>query len=187
MIAIAVPIPAQPNVAPRREDFERFVIPLLPRLNAFARQLAGNNELARDVAQEAVVKAYQSFMSGKLELGDRTMSWLATVARNEFLMHRRKDRRIVEIDEEDGGVESKLTPHDGEREASNSTVRQIILEALDELPAEQREVVELVDLQQFDYEEAAQILNVPIGTVRSRLSRARLKLAAKLHFLEHTS
>jgi RNA polymerase sigma-70 factor (ECF subfamily) len=169
---------------PRREDFERFLAPLLPRLNAFARQLAGSNsELARDIAQEAIIKGFQSYMAGKLELSNRTISWLATVARNEFLMMKRKDRRIVDFSEEEGGYEAHIPPHDGQRDADNSDTREILNQALAELPEEQREVVELVDMNQFDYEEAADILGIPVGTVRSRLSRARLKLAAKLHFM----
>ena len=170
--------------APRREDFEKFLVPLLPRLNAFTRQLAGsNNELAKDIAQEAVVKGFQSFMAGKLELSDRTMSWLATVARNEFLMMKRKDRRIVEFSDEEGGYEAQLPPHDGKRDTDDSDTREVLNQALKELPDDQREVVELVDMNQFDYEEAADILGIPVGTVRSRLSRGRLKLAAKLHFM----
>ncbi len=183
MISLALEIPNM-STAPRREDFERFLIPLLPRLNAFTRQLAGsNNEIARDIAQEAIVKGFQSFMAGKLELSDRTMSWLATVARNEFLMMKRKDRRIVDFSEEEGGYEAQLPPHDGQRDADNSDTRAILYQALSELPEDQREVVELVDMNQFDYEEAADILGIPVGTVRSRLSRARLKLAARLHFM----
>lgn len=173
-----------PASKPRREDFERFLIPLLPRLNAFARQLAGSNsEQARDIAQEAIVKGFQAYMAGKLDLSDRTMSWLATVARNEFLMMKRKDRRLVDIAEEDGGYESQLPPHDGQREADNAATREILQQALAELPEDQRDVVQLVDMNQFDYEEAAEILGIPVGTVRSRLSRARLKLAARLHFM----
>lgn len=187
VIALALEIPKMSTV-PRREDFENFIVPLLPRLNAFARQLAGSNsEIARDIAQEAIVKGFQSFMAGKLELSDRTMSWLATVARNEFLMMKRKDRRIVEFSEEEGGYEAQLPPHDGQRDADNSDTRAILHQALRELPEDQREVVELVDMNQFDYEEAADILGIPVGTVRSRLSRARLKLAARLHFMVNPS
>jgi RNA polymerase sigma-70 factor, ECF subfamily len=170
---------------PSKAKYERFVVELLPRLNSIAQNLAYPNlELAKDMVQETIIKGYQAYNSGKLDLSSKTLAWMTTVIRNEFLMARRKDKRIIEQGED---TESYFPAHDGDRDFENANLRKVLQEALLDLPEDQRDCVVLVDLQRFDYEEAAEILGVPVGTVRSRLSRARLKLAGRLSFLVQPS
>jgi RNA polymerase sigma-70 factor, ECF subfamily len=170
---------------PTKSKYERFVAELLPRLNSIAQSVSyPNNEQAKDLVQESVIKGYQAYMNGKLDLTPKTLAWMTTVIRNEFLMSRRKDRRIVDLGEDS---ESTFPSHDGDRDFENANLRRILQDALLELPEDQRDCVVLVDVQRFDYEEAADILGIPVGTVRSRLSRGRLKLAGRLSFLVPTS
>ena len=162
-----------------RQDYEAFLASYLPRLNALAFSYARPDaDLAKDIVQEAVVKGFQAFAGGSLQLDGQARSWFATVVRNEFLMYRRKNRRLV-------GEPNDETPgRDGRRDFENMSMRGLLNAAIEELPDDQRECVILVDLHQFDYEEAATILGIPLGTVRSRLSRARMKLAQRLNSLE---
>jgi RNA polymerase sigma-70 factor, ECF subfamily len=170
---------------PNKAKYEKFVTELLPRLNSIAQSMTYPNfELAKDIVQETIVKGYQAYQQGKLDLSSKTLAWMTTVARNEFLMSKRKDKRVVEMTDE---AETTMASHDGHLEFENISLRQVLQDALMELNEEQRDCVVLVDIQRFDYEEAAEILGVPVGTVRSRLSRGRLKLAGKLNFLVEKS
>lgn len=169
----------RPPEARTRQDYESFLSANLSRLNALAFSYARPDaDLAKDIVQEAVVKGFQAFMGGTLQLDGQARAWFGTVIRNEFLMYRRKNRRLV-------GEPNDQTPgRDGRRDFENLSMRELLNAAIDELPEDQRECVVLVDLHQFDYEEAAAILGIPLGTVRSRLSRARMKLAQRLNSLE---
>ena len=134
-----------------------------------------DSDLAKDLVQEAVIRGYQTYIVGGLVLDDRAKAWFATVIRNEFLMFRRKNKRIV------AEASDREIGSDGNKEFENAALREVLRQAIDELPNDQRECVVLIDINEFDYEEAATVLKIPVGTVRSRLSRARLKLATRLH------
>lgn len=179
-VAIAHP-PGKVVHQPQREQYESFISSLLPRLNSLALTFARPDfDLAKDLVQDAVIKGYQAFMKGGLTLDDRSKAWFATVIRNEFLMHRRKSKRLVgEPDEQQVGT-------DGRKDFENAGLREVLQQAIRELPDDQRECIVLIDIQEFDYEEAAKILQIPVGTVRSRLSRARMKLASRLHSLNNS-
>ena len=174
-VAIAQPL-EMGTMFGKREKYELYISGLLPKLNCLAIAFTRpDHDLSKDLVQEAVIKGYQAFMSGSLILDDRSKAWFATVIRNEYLMHRRKDKRLVgELDDQHSGS-------DGRKEFENIGLRDVLQRAIDELPDDQRECVILIDINEFDYEEAATILKIPVGTVRSRLSRARMKLASRLH------
>ena len=176
-VAVANP-PRKASTTEMRQAYEAYISALLPKLNSLAICFTRPDyDLAKDLVQEAVIKGYQSYMNGGLVLDDRAKAWFATVIRNEFLMHRRKNKRLVgELDDQQPGS-------DGRIEYENAGLRHILQRAISELPDDQRDCVVLIDVQEFDYEEAARILQVPVGTVRSRLSRARMKLATRLHTL----
>jgi RNA polymerase sigma-70 factor (ECF subfamily) len=166
------------------QDYENFVGAILTKLNHFASALTyPNRELAKDLVQEAIVKGFQQYRAGGLELSGKTLGWFLTVIRNEFLMVKRKDKRIVDTEE---GAENWFPSHDGDRDLQNAGLREVLSIAIQELPEDQRECVILVDIHQYDYEEAATTLGIPVGTVRSRLSRGRLKLAGKLAYLQNS-
>ena len=180
MLQIAIAQPdCRPKEGPVRQDFEHFVATHLPKFSALAYSFSRpDHDLAKDFVQEAIIKGYQAFMNGSLVLDSQARAWFSTVIRNEFLMHRRKSKRLtVELDAETVGS-------DGRVDFETLSTRELILNAIDELPDDQRDCVVLVDLHQSDYDEAAKVLGIPVGTVRSRLSRARVKLASRLNILE---
>jgi RNA polymerase sigma-70 factor (ECF subfamily) len=173
--AIANP-PGLASKSNKREVYETYISMLLPKLNSLARCLTRpDRDLAQDLVQEAVIKGYQAYMSGSLILDVRAKAWFATVIRNEYLMIRRKDKRLV------GELDDQFAGDDGRQDFENAGLRDVLQRAIEELPEEQRECVVLIDIQEFDYEQAATILKIPVGTVRSRLSRARMRLATRLH------
>jgi RNA polymerase sigma factor (sigma-70 family) len=143
----------------------------LPRLRRFARSLAGNSADADDLVQDTVERALRNLH--KWQPDTKLESWMFRIAQNLWIdrMRARKMRATEPLENDaaslDGAreVEAKLTFADTER-------------ALRKLPEEQRVVVALVLIEGLAYREAAEILNVPIGTVTSRLARAREALAA---------
>ena len=179
-VAIAKP-PDLVSKTGKREQYESYITALLPKLNSLATSYTrSDQDLAKDLVQEAVIKGYQTFVSGGLILDERAKAWFGTVIRNEFLMYRRKNKRLVgELDDQHAG-------QDGRKDFENIGLWDVLQRAIEELPEDQRECVVLVDINEFDYEEAAKILKVPVGTVRSRLSRARMKLASRLHTFNHS-
>ncbi len=115
MLEVAIARP-QGKVAhlPQREQYETYIANLLPKLNSLAICFARPDfDLAKDLVQESVIKGYQAFMNGGLTLDDRTKAWFATVIRNEFLMHRRKNKRLagnsmISMQEQTGAETSKM-------------------------------------------------------------------------------
>ncbi len=138
----------------------------------FALQMSGNAELAEDVTQETFLTLLQSGSRFDAERGS-VAAFLYGIARNLVLRRLERDRRYEP--EEDSTADGDLLD-DLTRTESIERVRQAVLS----LPPVYREVVVLCDLQEASYEDAASALDCPIGTVRSRLSRARGMLASKL-------
>ena len=156
---------------------------MLPHLDAaynLARWLAGNDHDAQDVAQEASLRAFKFFGSFR---GENARAWFLSIVRNTFYTWLRKNRpaeTLVEIDDEtrsieDGsaGGESAVNPHFF---ADADAVRR----AIAGLPVEFREIVILREMEGFSYKEIADLAEVPIGTVMSRLARARKLLQKSL-------
>jgi RNA polymerase sigma-70 factor (ECF subfamily) len=143
----------------------------MPHLDAaynLARWLAGNDQDAQDVAQEAMLRAFKFFGSFR---GDNARAWLLTIVRNTFYTWLRKNRpleKTVAIDDETLEIEDSSTAEQAPF-ADADAVRR----AIAELPVEFREIVILREMEGFSYKEIAELAEVPIGTVMSRLARAR--------------
>ncbi len=145
----------------------------LPALRAFAVSLTRDSVAADDLVQDAIVKAWKNI--GKFEPGTNLRAWLFTILRNTFYSDRRKARR--EVGDADGAFAARLSEkphHDGRLAFNDFTV------AFQKLPDEQREALILVGASGFSYEEAAATTGVAVGTVKSRVNRARTKLVELL-------
>jgi RNA polymerase sigma-70 factor (ECF subfamily) len=158
--------------------YEQKVLPHLDAAYNLARWLAGNDHDAQDVAQEASLRAFKFFGSFR---GDDARAWLLTIVRNTFYTWLRKNRppaNTIEISDETLDVEDVSANADAvnPRFADADAVRR----AVAELPVEFREIVVLREMEGFSYKEIAELAEVPIGTVMSRLARARKLLQKRL-------
>ena len=150
---------------------------LLPRLQRFCIALTGSVADGDDLVQDTVERALKNLHSW--EPGTRLDNWMFRIAKNRFLDGRRavKRARLVTID----GIEERdCASVDGEAQAESRLMLKSVNDALQKLPPEQRQVVALVLIDGMSYREAADILDVPIGTLTSRISRARAALAASI-------
>ena len=144
---------------------------LIPRLRRFARALAGSREAADDLVQDTLERAW-----AKRELwqaGTDLRAWLFAVMHGVFVNGTRKRRPAESLDWRPGVAAERI---DESASAETAIAVRDLREALDRLPDEQCAVVLLVGLEQFSYAEAAGVLDVPIGTVMSRLARGRERL-----------
>ena len=159
----------------RRTGIEAQIEAAIPRLHRFAWALTGDRAEADDVTQGALEKA---LIHQRELVGKPVEAWLMRVAKNLWLDQiRRKRVRSEAIDPELWGNIHWLTPPaDGETRAQAREA----LKAFADLPVGQKELCALVLVEGYSYQEAAEVLQIPIGTVMSRLSRARLALAERL-------
>jgi RNA polymerase sigma-70 factor, ECF subfamily len=151
--------------------FRKDLITELPYLRRFARGLCGDASLADDLVQDCVERA---LMKSHLYDPARPLrAWLYAVLRNIYVSNWRRNSKHANAKELDDlqGFEGAVAPD----QESNFSV-SLITDALDTLPAPQREVLILVSLEEVSYQQAAEIIGVPIGTIMSRLSRARAHL-----------
>src|SRR3954471_24974407 len=161
----------------RSRLFEERVLPHLDAAYNLARWLTGNDHEAQDVAQEASLRAFKFFGSFR---GENGRAWLLSIVRNTFYTWLRKNRpaeKMIEIDDETLDVEAasasaEVKPHFADADA--------VRRAIAELPVEFREIVILREMEGFSYKEIAELAEVPIGTVMSRLARARKLLQKSL-------
>ncbi|RAK60861.1 RNA polymerase subunit sigma-70 [Phenylobacterium hankyongense] len=151
--------------------FEAELLDAVPFLRAFGRTLCGDPEQAEDLAQDAVVKALQN--RAQFQPGSNLRAWLATILRNLFYSASRRRKFHGEYNPE-FAERTLVAPDDPCAVAELEDVRR----ALAMLPAFQREALILVGAGGMSYEEAAQIAGVPLGTVKSRVRRARDELQA---------
>lgn len=135
-----------------------------------------NAALADDLVQETLVKALQK--AGQIRDPERTNAWLFAVLANCWRDHFRRTREMVDIDELDLERVDDFTPEEGH--AQSQLVRRV-RSAIALLPLAQRQVLTLVDLEEFSYAEVAAVLEIPVGTVMSRLCRARRTLKTLLN------
>lgn len=156
-------------------------------LIASARRLVrGDDDRVFDLVQEALVRGYEAFRAGKFIEGGRPCAWLARILTNYFINEYRRERRWgagVTVEELTAGGE--VGPEQTRAVAADTlllegTLDEPLERALAALPEGLRIAVILVDMQDHSYQEAAELLGIPIGTVRSRLSRARYQLAEAL-------
>ena len=164
--------PAQADEA-AHAAFRRDLLAAIPKLRAFALSLASHADHADDLVQETLMKAWNH--QDSFQAGTNIKAWLFTILRNEYFSQLRKRKREVEdADGEYAG--SVMTPGGQESQLAMADLRI----ALQQLPADQREAVVLVGASGFSYQEVADICAVPVGTVKSRVNRARNKLAVML-------
>jgi RNA polymerase sigma factor (sigma-70 family) len=158
--------------------FERVVLPHLDDAYTLARYLVRDEHDAQDVVQEAALRAFRYF--GGYSGGD-ARSWLLAIVRNcsmTWLDRRRSDQRIVPF--ADGEGLEVPGGRDADAAAIESSERRRVELAIDRLPVEFREVLVLREVEDLSYREISDVVGVPVGTVMSRLSRARKRLAALL-------
>ncbi len=158
-------------------NFRDDLVAEIPGLRAFAVSLCGSVTMADDLVQEALLRACSN--SGKFQPGTSLRAWLFTILRNIYYSQYRKRSREVQDSE---GVYSRGIAVEGDQESHLDLVD--FRRALAKLPAEQREVLTMVGASGLSYEEAAAICGVEIGTIKSRLSRARTRLGELLGFNE---
>src|ERR1041385_2410653 len=154
-------------------QFKKDLLDLIPFLRAFARSLCGNQETADDLAQETLVKAWQA--RDMFAPGTNLKAWLFTILRNQFYSDRRRAWRQAPWDQE---AAERIPGSAGEQAWGaelSATAR-----ALSCLSDEQREALILVGAGGFSYEDAARICNCAVGTVKSRVARARKSLISIL-------
>jgi RNA polymerase sigma-70 factor (ECF subfamily) len=146
------------------------LVAAIPNMRAFAISLCGNRDRADDLVQEALVKAWNHLES--FEQGTNLKAWLFTILRNAYFSELRKTKR--EIADSDGQFAARQAVP-AEQQGHLDLVD--LNNALAKLPADQREAVILVGAEGFSYEDAAGICGCAVGTVKSRVNRARTKLA----------
>ena len=156
----------------RRERFEQTVLPHLDAAYSLARWLTRNDQDAQDMAQEACLRAFRFFDGYQ---GGNMRSWLLTIVRNTcYTALGARDLKQVPLDSEADEIEdtSPLPPVSLSQKATVETVR----EAIAALPVDFREVVVLRELEGLSYREISEVSGMPLGTVMSRLARARHQL-----------
>ncbi len=164
--------PPRPKAEPDGE-FKAGLLELIPFLRAFARSLCGNPDIADDLAQETLVKAWQS--RATFAPGTNLKAWLFTILRNQFYSDRRRAWRQAPWDQD----AAERIPGASEEQSWAAELSDTA-RALTSLSDEQREALILVGAGGFSYEAAAQICNCAVGTVKSRVARARKTLLSIL-------
>jgi RNA polymerase sigma-70 factor, ECF subfamily len=153
----------------RDAAFRRELVGLIPHLRAFARTLCGDPTAADDLAQDAMLKAWDARAS--FEMGTNMKAWTFMILRNQFYSEKRRSWRQTQLDQE-AAERTLVAVDDPEAPVALDELRQ----GLAMLPIEQREALVLVGAGGFAYEEAAAICECAVGTVKSRVSRARRAL-----------
>lgn len=154
-------------------SFRDDLLNTIPSLRAFAISLSGKRDRADDLVQETLTKAWKHQES--FTPGTNLKAWLYAILRNEFYSQMRKKGR--EVEDVDGNFSSQLAVH---AEQQGHLDLADMREALTKLPADQREALLLVGASGLSYEETAEICGVAVGTIKSRVNRARRKLAELL-------
>jgi RNA polymerase sigma factor (sigma-70 family) len=160
--------------------FEELAMPLFDALYNFARWLARDSNDAEDLVQETYLKALRSFAS--FQSGTNFRAWIFRILRNNFLSSRsRVERRMtVAIDSEEEEPELPVDTETPETILTDRFNSQLVQRAIDDLPARYRETLLLCEVEEMSYQEIAEILSIPIGTVMSRLARARKSVRESL-------
>jgi RNA polymerase sigma-70 factor (ECF subfamily) len=168
-------------------DFEASAMPYVDSLYNTAYRMARNAEDAEDLVQETYLKAFKYY--DKFEEGTNFKAWLFKILKNTFInRYRKKQQEPLQsaFDEIEDAFESQVRTEPGkgigspEEEALAGVLDEHIQQALDSLPPDYRMVLILADLEDFSYKEIADILEIPVGTVMSRLYRGRRILEGAL-------
>ena len=181
----SVPAPTEQDLA---ERFERDVLPLLPGLYGAALRMTRNPSDAEDLLQETTLRAYRGFAS--FQEGTNLKAWLYRILTNSFINTYRKRQREPQVVEGPDDVDEwflfdRLGSRSVERSAEEDVLENIpdadVKAALESIPENFRMAVLLADVEGFSYKEIAEITDVPIGTVMSRLHRGRKALEKALY------
>lgn len=162
------------------ETFEQLAVPLLAQLYNFARWQTHDHHEAEDLVQETFAKALKAFST--FQPGTNFRAWMYRILRNTFLTSRSGLRFAQQVSIDEDGEEMLLPP---ERETPESLLiksgtQQQLQASLERLPLMFREVILLCDVEDMKYQEIAELIGIPIGTVMSRIARARKLLRGML-------
>jgi RNA polymerase sigma-70 factor (ECF subfamily) len=173
----------------KQASFEEEALPYLDAVYRFALRLTGSQERAEDLVQDTFLRGFAAW--DQYTPGTRCKSWLFTICRNLHLRQSNRGQRYDEIVAENkpgpGGDDAinplwaTISADDPEGEFFGSLVDETVLEAIDELPEEYRTAVILSDVEGLAYDEIAALMDVPVGTVKSRLFRGRRRLQEALY------
>jgi RNA polymerase sigma factor (sigma-70 family) len=174
-------------------DFEKEFMPLMRQAYGFAYRLTYNEDSAKDLVQDTYIKAFRFYDS--FQKGTNAKAWLFRILKNTFINDYRKKAKepfkydYSEVEERYNSDEANVGPDNNlvSRDSNKLTIDQVnglmgdeMTMALNGLQDDFREIIILCDLEDFKYEEIADVLQIPIGTVRSRLHRARNALKDKI-------
>jgi len=151
-------------------------MPLFDQIYNFAHWLTQNREEAEDLVQETYAKALKGFSS--FQPGTNFRAWMYRILRNTFLTSRTGLRAAptVPLDSDEGQLELAVEDENPETILMQSFASAMMQKAIDDLPVHYREILLLCEVEEMSYQEIAETLSIPIGTVMSRLSRARKAL-----------
>lgn len=154
--------------------FRDDLLAIIPQLRSFARGLCGNRDLADDLAQDAMTRAWAARSS--YQPGTNFRAWMFMILRNQFYTTIRKNSRMVSWDPEI--AERLLVVEASQHDRINV---DDVAKALQKLSVEQREVLMLIGANGMSYEEAAEVMGCAIGTIKSRLARGRVALSGLIN------
>ena len=188
-LEMQLPSAARPPMEPKekRRSFEREAVPHMDALLRTALRMTKSETDAEDLVQETFVKAYRFW--DRFELGSNARAWLFKIMTNIFINEYRSRSRApisVSVDEENdnfvyGQVASLTSQENPETEFLNKLLDDDVRRAIDTLPEDFREVVVLSFLEDYSYQEIAEIVGLQLGTVKSRIHRGRKLLQKELH------
>jgi RNA polymerase sigma-70 factor (ECF subfamily) len=160
--------------------FEELAMPLFDSLYNFARWLAQNSNDAEDLVQEAYLKALRSFAS--FQPGSNFRAWIFQILKNSFLSPRSKLewRMTIDLDSDEDGTQLAVDSETPETILMNRADSETVQRAIAGLPVHYRETLLLCEVEEMSYVEIAEVLSIPIGTVMSRLARARKAIRKSL-------
>jgi RNA polymerase sigma-70 factor (ECF subfamily) len=169
-----------PDFDAQSDSFEELAMPLFDQLFNFACWLTMNREEAEDLVQETYTKALKGFPS--FQLGTNFRAWIYRILRNTFLTSRTGLRATMTVSLDAEEEKSDLAVEDTTPETIllERSCHQRMQTAIEELPLRFREIILLCDVEEMSYQEIAETLSIPAGTVMSRLSRARAELRRRL-------
>lgn len=158
-------------------------MPLLAPLYNFAHWLTRDRVEAEDLVQETFVKALKGFSS--FQPGTNFRAWMYRILRNTFLTSRTGLKQMVSFDDEESAVQEPTAPDNPETLLFAQANEEELRRALDQLPVAHREIILLCDVEEMSYKQISELVGIPIGTVMSRLSRARQAMRGLLRERVH--
>jgi RNA polymerase sigma-70 factor (ECF subfamily) len=171
----------QRSVESKQEVFTQVMVPFMDMLYGYATYLTGDRDEANDLLQETYMKAFRFFE--KFEQGTNAKAWLYRIMRNTYINDYRRVKRLPDHVGYDDQISAyQMMPRESRRpdEVPGEIFEDEIAVAISSLPEKFKSVIVLRDVEDLPYEEIAEALEIPIGTVRSRLHRARAILFEKL-------